>query len=854
VAGAEVAKTESFLLPPPSHASYIACYLQTREQPNNSDERVQTMNLLGNWFTKRPATRQHRSSRLRMKQPEARQARRFRPSLEVLEDRLAPTANIAITNALVVDGNAQPLSVVSAGQSVFIEADFTTQDLPSNASYRVSFTVNGQNLVSSYVNWGAGPGTGYWYLYWGTFLAAQGTNQVTVTIDPDQNMQQTSYADRTMSFTFNTAPPPLALTPWTGLGGAALSISSALDANGNLDEYAIGTNKAVYYQSQASDGTWSGWIGLGGDVLSISAIRDSGGDMDVFAIGANKAVYYRSQTPTGAWSGWIRLGGTVLSTSTSLDAKGDMDVMAIGTNHAVYYQSQASNGAWSGWRLLGGDVLSVSAGRDRNGNLDVFAIGTNHAVYYQSQLSTGAWSGWIGLGGWVQSLTTAVDGNGDLDVFAIGGGQVPYYRSQLPNGQWTHWTSLGGAVLSLSATLDANGDLVLFGIGTDQAVYYQVLPANGAWSGWVGLGGGVLSISATCDNHGNPEVFAIGTDQAVYYADDALYSPASGTLFNSQTNQPSYLDVAQGDLADCWLLAGLAEVAARAPQDIVNMFTYDGTQVDNGSVVDVYTVRFFNSSGVAQYVSVDTELPDSGGAFDHPVNGVLWVALAEKAYAEANAAGIVSTNVVGANDYNALNYGYPSWVLQAVTGRPASSFNIDLTNIAAAWTAGDLICICTSTPTSPYIVGGHCYAVVGYDASSSTPFEVLNPWGGTTSSVWCTQDNQVYGLFSADATFLSQNFTWESQGSGQARGQFGIELSAAPGAVGQADQVASGNQTVNSQLNQIQGDCLFAMLTQRTTDFDGWTAKDHRASVLALRAPTSALEAVFADLSFTELS
>ncbi len=818
------------------------------------------MNLLGNWFTKRLATCQHRSNPLRMKQPDARPARRFafRPSLELLEDRLAPTANIAITHALVVDGNDHPLSVLTAGESVFIQADFTTRDLPSNASYRVSFTVNGQTLDSSYVTWGAGsPGTGSWYLYWGTFLATQGTNQVTATADPDHDVHQTSYADRTTSFAFNTTPPPLAMNPWTSRGGAALSIGTALDANGNLDVFAIGSNKAVYYQSQTPNGAWSGWIGLGGEVLSISAIRDSGGDMDVFAIGSNKAVYYRSQAPDGAWSGWIDLGGAALSISTSLDAKGDMDVVAIGTNRAVYYQSQASNGAWSGWMGLGGAALSISAGRDSNGNLDVFAIGTNHAVYYQSQLSNGAWSGWIGLGGWAQSITTALDGNGNLDVFAIGGDQVPYYRSQAPNGQWTHWTSLGGAVLSLSATLDANGNLVLFGIGTDNAVYYQVLPANGAWSGWMGLGGGVLSISATCDCEGNPDVFAIGTDRGVYYSDDSAYSPASGTLFNPQTNQPSYLDVEQGDLADCWLLAGLAEVACAAPQDIVNMFTYDGTQEDNGSVVDVYTVRFFNSSGVAQYVSVDTELPDGGGFYDQPVNGVLWVALAEKAYAEANGAGIVSSNVVGANDYDALNYGYPSWLFQAITGKPASSFNIDLTNLAAAWNAGDLICICTGTPTSPNIVGNHCYAVVGYDASSSTPFEVLNPWGGTTSSVWCPQDNQVYGLFYADATFLSQNFTWESQGSGQALGQLGTELSVAPSAESQANQVdadfanvggqSPGNLTVNSKPNQTQLDCLFAMLTQRMTDRDGWAANDDASAALAMHAPTSALEAVFAD-------
>ena len=73
-------------------------------------------------------------------------------------------------------------------------------------------------------------------------------------------------------------------------------------------------------------------------------------------------------------------------------------------------------------------------------------------------------------------------------------------------------------------------------------------------------------------------------------------APASAPLFNN--GGPSYLDVEQGAVGDCWLMASLAEVAARDPQDIKNMFTYDGTTVDNGATVGLYSVRFFNTSGV----------------------------------------------------------------------------------------------------------------------------------------------------------------------------------------------------------------------------------------------------------------
>jgi hypothetical protein len=89
------------------------------------------------------------------------------------------------------------------------------------------------------------------------------------------------------------------------------------------------------------------------------------------------------------------------------------------------------------------------------------------------------------------------------------------------------------------------------------------------------------------------------------------YSPTNGTLFGP--GGPSYLDVQQGFVGDCWLIASLSEVAARAPSDITSMFTYDGTTVVGGATssaaVDIYTVRLYDNTGVAQYFTVDTELP-----------------------------------------------------------------------------------------------------------------------------------------------------------------------------------------------------------------------------------------------------
>ena len=129
----------------------------------------------------------------------------LRTGLELLENRITPTGNIAITNALVVDASGQSLECDQHRRAmVYIQADFTTQDLPADASYVVGYTVNGLTQDTGALTLGAGSsGTGSFDANWGGFIATPGTNQVTVTVDPDHSVPETTYADNTMSFTFD---------------------------------------------------------------------------------------------------------------------------------------------------------------------------------------------------------------------------------------------------------------------------------------------------------------------------------------------------------------------------------------------------------------------------------------------------------------------------------------------------------------------------------------------------------------------------------------------------------------------------------------------------------------------------
>jgi Calpain family cysteine protease len=198
---------------------------------------------------------------------------------------------------------------------------------------------------------------------------------------------------------------------------------------------------------------------------------------------------------------------------------------------------------------------------------------------------------------------------------------------------------------------------------------------------------------------------------------------ASGTLF-AKGGVPHDSDIAQGVIGDCTLLASLAEVALRQPQTIENMFINNG----DGSV----TVRLYHN-GVPNYVTVDAQLPDGGTLYDRPVNGVLWAALVEKAIVEENAEGWLGTWYPGSDSYAALNGGDQGTAvayLSTLTGLSSSYFGVDPSNIVADWQANKLVVLSTGTvPAGSGLVADHCYAMVGYNAASSTPIALFNPWG-----------------------------------------------------------------------------------------------------------------------------
>jgi hypothetical protein len=235
------------------------------------------------------------------------------------------------------------------------------------------------------------------------------------------------------------------------------------------------------------------------------------------------------------------------------------------------------------------------------------------------------------------------------------------------------------------------------------------------------------------------------------------YRNVAGQLF---VNGATYSDINQGYLGDCYFMASLGETALRNPSVITNMFVVNGD--------GTYTVRFYRN-GTPEYVTVDSYLPTDGagrliyakpGAMYNNAGNELWTALAEKAYVQINEMGWLRTGLPGngLNSFTAIEGGYIYAALGQITGQATSPFtsttaSTSFTTFVNAWNAGKSIGFASkSAPASSQVVGGHAYAVVGFNAANNT-ITLFNPWGtqyGLVTMTW-TQIQANFGYFDRTA-------------------------------------------------------------------------------------------------------
>jgi protocatechuate 3,4-dioxygenase beta subunit len=381
--------------------------------------------------------------------------------LERLEDRLAPAANITLTRAFLVHpSDAQPLSSIVAGQAFFVQADFNYQDLPTNASYRIDFTVNGLTLTSGYISFGAGIGgssSGNWFR--GPFVAISGQNQVTVTINPDKTVLESTYADNSKSLSFNAAQPTV--VNWNNPNGGdwdtATNWSTGVVPNGT-DAVVIPTltnGSTITHEKQISDSAYS--IDTRSNLLLSAGSLDVGGSVQLTNASFTVTAGTLSNATVSAGSGSSFFGQGGLLYGVTL--QGDM-IVSSGSQLSV-------------------DFTIVNGSLNNNGIIDV-ENGAFGGSYYQDLTLNGVLgnrgaieaheNGQLTLSSQVGALmqnTGNIDLSGsstlDLEGSWANLGTITAADSTLDfNGSWTNT----GTLETTNSTLNLGGSFATAGIGT----------------------------------------------------------------------------------------------------------------------------------------------------------------------------------------------------------------------------------------------------------------------------------------------------------------------------------------------------------------------------------------------------
>lgn len=247
---------------------------------------------------------------------------------------------------------------------------------------------------------------------------------------------------------------------WAGesaLGGSARQICVGTNRNGTLEVFYVGTDDMLYHNWQVTaGGAWAGEnpLPLGpaglradgfttiGAAQQVRVAINKNGTLEVFYIGSDFKLYHNWQTsPSGTWYGQTHgetpLGGLGTSVTVISNQDGRLEVFYIGTDSNLYHNWQTlPNGpAWTGESALNGWAKQIAVGANQDGRLEIFYTGKDDKVYHNWQVSAGgSWSGENLLGGSAMQIATALNQDGRLEIFyADGCVTLDYTSSSVPN-------------------------------------------------------------------------------------------------------------------------------------------------------------------------------------------------------------------------------------------------------------------------------------------------------------------------------------------------------------------------------------------------------------------------------------
>jgi hypothetical protein len=313
-------------------------------------------------------------------------------------------------------------------------------------------------------------------------------------------------------------------------------------------------------------------------------------------------------------------------------------------------------------------------------------------------------------------------GAGDDVIISIDGGTTDYIDPW--TGRDVIWVDRNGS----------STDRIESGrVGADDVVQQVSGFANGADRT---LDGDRITDPAlvTMDGNGNPTGYAYRRFEG---------NPLFGTL------GPRATDVVQGNLGDCWLVAGAAAVAQGNPHVIQQRMV----DFDDGTYGVALGAKFYRVDNDLQVVGAGSAVP----AFAQlGAQNSMWVAIMEKAYAHFR---------TGANTYQSLNGGFGVQSLAGITGVSSSDkyFNTYvsgraiLDDIAAKVSAGNAVTLGFDVVAAGCpCVAQHEYSVVrvNFDAfGRAVSVTIRNPWG-TDQGIVGSVDGNDDGFVTVTGTQL----------------------------------------------------------------------------------------------------
>ncbi len=232
-----------------------------------------------------------------------------------------------------------------------------------------------------------------------------------------------------------------------------------LESNGLISHW-FGSDQITAFETVPADN------GPPAFLPEMKAISTSSGNLDLYAVGTDKVLYHSHYNSFGVWTDWDNLGGQVVGTPTVTTwGGGRQDIFVKSTDNNLY-QKVYVGGTWypslQGYYFLGGPIDGSPAATSMQTNwLTLIAnngssSGETEGNAYKGWFNGSQWAPtnntWYNMGGITAGPPVLLPAPGvGVNLFTVGGTFTPTITSYTPTGPpagygWSGAGSLGGIV------------------------------------------------------------------------------------------------------------------------------------------------------------------------------------------------------------------------------------------------------------------------------------------------------------------------------------------------------------------------------------------------------------------------